>query len=136
MELDLQCSLDEGIQPVLRPGDWDTMLPSKHWSPTVELTADAQSTHLLLDDSCVTRLNAALLLNTVTTALDYEKALLLSEEMSEHLATLHTSKALQQAPANGFAVDLATLLLQRSLIGLHIPFAVQSHPKYAFSHNL
>ncbi|KAF6791409.1 hypothetical protein CSOJ01_14340 [Colletotrichum sojae] len=141
LELDLQSSMDEGIQPSLRAEDWDMPLPKDNIDPKEQHTlaepGDPSAPRNILISSLPARVKTTHFLNGIKSSIRYDEALLLHAELkavAHPLSFAFTSQ--DHARNDSFAHGWAALLINRSFFALHLPFALPSSPPFAFSHNL
>ncbi|KAK1997556.1 hypothetical protein LX36DRAFT_749644 [Colletotrichum falcatum] len=136
LELDLQNSMDRAMLPAVGLDDWDSPLPG---DPGSGDDADgggpkaASSPRQVLISTLAVRTRIARFLNGLKCSTDYAEASGLHAELDALAGTL-----LNSSPARdlGFAHGFSTLLCQRSLLALHIPFAVLRTPSYVYSYNV
>ncbi|KAL1625655.1 hypothetical protein SLS54_003127 [Diplodia seriata] len=137
LELDLQYCLNAGMQPTLRIGDWDTALPTVIKeartccadSSRQPLPDDAVSIQDRMLSSFNTRVKIACSVNAIVPENNYDKVLDLSNQLSKSFHGLEKESRNCQTEALKF-------LHNRYLLTLHIPFAIDSDPKYAYSQNV
>lgn len=151
VELDLQASVDRGMPPSVREGDFNTIAPmniSDH--AIVEPHSDlptAEPSEVFTDSAFQAFLSKSLLLrlricawaNSTKIELNYEDALNMDEELSGHLNSIPVwspsvadGASNQQMSRIRVAIELT---LRQYLIIFHTPFAslAQQIPKYAHS---
>ncbi|OHF00975.1 hypothetical protein CORC01_03803 [Colletotrichum orchidophilum] len=135
LELDLQSSMNEGVLPTIGPDDWDMPLPAAS-KPNgniegVHLDVSFPVGYLIL--TLRTRMRIAKFLNDIKCSTKYEEASSLQDEF-EVLA--HPLLANGPSDPANFALCLSTILCQRSLLALHVPFGIQRRSTLAFSYTL
>ncbi|KAE9567728.1 hypothetical protein CGMCC3_g16116 [Colletotrichum fructicola] len=137
LELDLQSSMDEGMQPTLTPDDWDMPLPmmvSDHLDNAGG--SQAISAVLVLISTLPVRLQIAHFLNNIKGSVDYNEAFILHEQLSPAAQLLLSSDSAHRSTSTAFTHGLPAALCARSLLALHIPFGSLRSPLYTFSHNI
>lgn len=137
LELDLQYCLNSGMQPTLRLGDWDTVLPevtqetSTH-SPDETPQSPGSDTpiqvHML--SSFKVRMQIACCTNAILPEDNYNKILDLSSQLSACFAGLDTQRS------TTCRAQILLSLYHRYLLTLHVPFALTGDPRFAFSQNV
>ncbi|KZL82485.1 c6 zinc finger domain-containing protein [Colletotrichum incanum] len=139
LELDLQSSMDHAMQPALSLDDWDMPLPNG-FNPSDDFEgapSKVASPRRILISTLVVRTRIAQFLNSIKCSTDYAEALKLHEELDTLAhALLHSSSAHSRRCDFGFANGLAAIYCQRSLLALHLPFAILRTPSYAYSYNI
>ncbi|KAF6814089.1 C6 zinc finger domain-containing protein [Colletotrichum plurivorum] len=141
LELDLQSSMDDGIQPSLRAEDWDMPLPKEDIDPKQQHTdvepGDPSTPRNILISSLPARVKIAHYLNGIKSSPRYDEALLLHAELKAVAYPLSFAFTSQDHAQNeSFAHGWSALLTNRSFFALHLPFALLGSPPFAFSHNL
>ncbi|KDN70958.1 hypothetical protein CSUB01_12101 [Colletotrichum sublineola] len=139
LELDLQHSMDKAMQPAVGLDEWDTPLPNELGSSddTDEGASKAPSPRHVLISTVAVRTRITRFLNNLRCSTDYAEASELHGELDALADTLLRSSSTGDTQCNlGFAHGLSTVLCQRSLLALHIPFAVLRTPSYAYSYNV
>ncbi|KAK1988217.1 hypothetical protein LZ30DRAFT_65465 [Colletotrichum cereale] len=139
LELDLQNSMDRAMQPAVGSDDWDMPLPNElGTNDDVDGgTSKAASPRHMLISTLAVRMRIARFLNNLKRSTDYAEASELHRELDASAYTLlHSSSAHDSQRDLGFAHGLSTVLCQRSLLALHIPFAILRIPSYAYSYNI
>lgn len=138
LELDLQSSMDEGMQPTLVPGDWDMPLP-KTPSADTETLEGSQNIPLPVSSLISTlpvRVEIAHFLNNAKSSTSYEEALILHQQLGSAAQSLLSPDFCHHPSHTTFMHGLATILCKRSLLALHIPFASLKVPSSAYAHNI
>ncbi|KAK2033222.1 hypothetical protein LX32DRAFT_725415 [Colletotrichum zoysiae] len=139
LELDLQHSMDCAMQPAVGLGDWDMPLPNE-LGPGRDVDEGASkgaSPRRILISTLAVRTRICLFLNNLKRSTDYAEASGLHEEFYAVANTLLNPPSIRDTQCDlGFAHGLSTVLCQRSLLALHIPFAVLRSPSYAYSYNV
>lgn len=140
LELDLQSSMDQGMQPAVTCNDWDMPLPDDHnANDKVEGAASkAASPRGILVSTLTVRMRIAQFLNNIKCSTSYEEASRLHEELEALAHPLLSSPPVQKdQPGHlGFSRGFPKCLCQRSLLALHLPFAILRRPSYAYSYNI
>ncbi|KAK2051660.1 hypothetical protein LY76DRAFT_651122 [Colletotrichum caudatum] len=139
LELDLQHSMDRAMQPAVGLDDWDMPLPNEFGSShdADEGASKGASPRRILISTLAVRTRIALFLNNLKRSTDYAEASGLHEEFYAMANTLLNPPPIRDTQCDlGFAHGLSTVLCQRSLLALHIPFAVLRSPSYAYSYNV
>ena len=155
VELELQSSMDCGSVPGIACDGYDCALPSNiddaHLEanrvsgnlitakPMEELTQS--SIQILLMKTAPIRLKIARVINNFRSTLSFEEVLNLSSKLSEALKTcsdLISSYCMSSTPPTPFQTKMFDLLVQRFVLVLHQPFAVQAmvNPAYYYSRKL
>ncbi|KAI1611319.1 hypothetical protein EDD36DRAFT_285421 [Exophiala viscosa] len=151
VELDLQASIDRGMLPSVREGDFNTTPPMNLSDDSIDETVSdlptSEPLEVVTDSAFQAALTTSLSLrlricawaNSANIELDYEDALNMDEELSRHLNSMPVwscptadDASNQQSP---HARVLLQLVLRQYVILLHTPFASlgQHISKYAHS---
>ncbi|RAL08252.1 fungal specific transcription factor domain-containing protein [Aspergillus homomorphus CBS 101889] len=151
LEINLQTSMDAGGTPLIHADDYDCALPMNLNDDELEQipfpsarppTETTQSTlQIALGRSHTARIKVAHFTNSFRSAMSYDEALALSAELAE---TYHANAAINHptpAPSTNttritpFHHKLYSLMTQRFLMSLHMPFALRAptNPKYYYS---
>ncbi|PGH05254.1 hypothetical protein AJ80_08362 [Polytolypa hystricis UAMH7299] len=151
VELHLQASVDRGMPPSVREGDFNTIAPMNLSDdaidepssdlPTAEpLEVLTDSTfHAVLTKSLLLRLRICAWANSASIGLSYEDVLNLDEELSRHLNNIPAWRHPAADDAGNWQGSrirvLLELILRQYIIILHTPFASlgEQMPKYAHS---
>ncbi|GKT65605.1 c6 zinc finger domain-containing protein [Colletotrichum tofieldiae] len=139
LELDLQSSMDHAMQPGVTLDDWDMPLPNEfNASDNFEgAPSNGASPRHILVSTLAVRTRIAQFLNSIKCSTDYAEALKLHEELDTLAHTLlHSSPRHSSQCDISFAYGLAAIFCQRSLLALHLPFAILRTPSYAYSYNI
>ncbi|KAK1675454.1 hypothetical protein BDP55DRAFT_632138 [Colletotrichum godetiae] len=136
LELDLQSSMTEGIVTTVGPDDWDMSLPA----PPSRSNGIGEGAHLdasspvgYLISTLRTRMRIANFLNDIRCSTKYEEA----SRLQETLEAVARPLLANSSPDHGnFALCFSSILCQRSLLALHLPFGVQRSSSLAFSYTL
>ncbi|KXH59949.1 hypothetical protein CNYM01_09338 [Colletotrichum nymphaeae SA-01] len=135
LELDLQSSMNEGILTTIGPDDWDMSLPAPPKSNGMGEGSylDASSPVGYLISTLRTRMRIANFLNDIRCSTKYEEA----SKLQEAFEAVARPLLANSSPDRGnFALCFSTVICQRSLLALHLPFGVQRSSSLAFSYTL
>lgn len=152
VELELQASMDCGSVPGIACDDYDCALPSNIDDAHLEANRSSgnlvttkpmdqltqSSIQILLMKTAPIRLKIARFINNFRSKHSFEEVLSLSSKLLEALKTcsdLISSYCMSSTPPTPFQTKMVDLLVQRFVLGLHQPFAVQaiSNPSYYYS---
>lgn len=126
LEIDLQCSLDDGTLPSFRSEDWTTRFPSANGSLSE------------IHQTISTRLDIAFFLNKPRWRADFHEVLRMNTEMFEIRRRLNLARSTQRegSLSKDFGEEYHDLICRRSILALHLPFGIVNDPRYAHSHNI
>jgi hypothetical protein len=152
LELEVQSSMDCGGLPSIDSDDYDCALPSNIDDVSLEAGRPAgnavaskpmdqftqSSIQILLMKTIPVRFKIARFINSFRSENSFEKALILSAELSAALkscSVLIEAYCMSSTPPTAFQTKLFNLLVQRFFLDLHHPFAVKamSNPVYYYS---
>ncbi|EXF80779.1 hypothetical protein CFIO01_01150 [Colletotrichum fioriniae PJ7] len=135
LELDLQSSMNEGILTTIGPDDWDMSLPTPPKPNGIGEGSflDSSSPVGYLISTLRTRMRITNFLNDIRCSTKYEEA----SKLQETFEAVARPLLANSSPDRGnFALCFSTILCQRSLLALHLPFGVQRSSSLAFSYTL
>ena len=152
VELELQSSMDCGSVPGISCEDYDCAFPSNiddthlETNPSSGDPATAKpmdqltqsSIQILLIKTAPVRLKIARFINDFKSKHSFEEALGLSSKLLEALKSctdMISSYCMSSTPPTPFQTKMFDLLVQRFVLGLHQPFAIQAlaNPSYYYS---
>ncbi|KAK6369269.1 hypothetical protein LTS17_009609 [Exophiala oligosperma] len=145
-ELDLQASIDRGMTPSIRPGDFNTNVPlnvedeaiqdstEEMFAPLPLDTWTTTSCQVLLYQSFMARLEVCCLVNGSQDRDMFDEALQLSDKLARALQEIPawrgTGHSLQDLQTITYVRGVVSIVLNLFLVVLHVPMAIKTPPTW------
>lgn len=146
VELDLQASIDRGMTPSIRPGDFNTHAPlhvedeafqdstEDMLAPLPLDTWTTTSCQILLYQSFVTRLEICSLINGSQDRDIFDEGLQLSDKLLRALQEIpawrDTGHCLRDQQTISYVRGVVSVVLNQYLVVLHVPMSIQTPPTW------
>ncbi|EED13582.1 conserved hypothetical protein [Talaromyces stipitatus ATCC 10500] len=150
MEMNVQASLDAGMQPIVSLQDFDTKPPSnindtdiddrtEEIFPRPHATSTDTSLQIFLSECLQPRFDILHIMNGVNSEMTQEEAITLTSEIIK--SCNHCRDLIRHGPGNEgkvFRHNFADLLIRRFLLSLHRPWASRAHvsPLFYYSRKI